>query len=317
MKSFFTILVLCTGIASVAGFIHENEQPTYVTSKVALGKLLFNENILSLDSSVSCASCHNPTLAFADTVAFSKGINGTLTKRNVPSVLNMANRPYFFYDGRATTLQQQALQPIAHKDEMGLPIAEAVNRLNQNSFYSKQFYHLYKQKVTEKNLADVLAAFEKSLETTNSKFDDWANNKVRFTAAEERGRQLFTGNKSKCFECHFTEDFTDDGFKNIGLFNGLQLNDSGRYNITKKKADIGKFKTPGLRNVAITAPYMHNGQFKTLEEVLAYYNQPNGFFAHQQNIDPILKKGLGLTAQEQKDIIAFLKTLTDKAYIRK
>jgi len=287
-----------------------------ITTKAALGKKLFSEKILSKDSSVSCATCHKPAFAFADTMAFSMGIEGKPTKRNTPSVLNMKNRPYYFWDGRAASLEEQALMPIQNPDEMGLTITEAIERLNRNSTYRLLFKKIFNQPATAGNLAAVFAAYEQTLETVDSKFDDWSNNIKNLGAAEERGRQLFIGNKAKCFDCHFQEDFTDDSFKNIGLFNGREYNDSGRFNISKEKNDLGKFKTPGLRNIAVTAPYMHNGMFRTLEEVIDYYNDPQKFIADAINIDPALSKPLGLTAREKKDLVAFLKTLTDKKYYR-
>ncbi len=286
-----------------------------IANKITLGKKLFSEKILSKDSSVSCASCHNPALAFADTLAFSIGIKGKETSRNTPSVLNMKQRPYYFYDGRATSLEEQALMPIANEDEMGLQISEAVERLNNNVTYKKLFFEVFKEKPTAKNLSAAFAAFENTLETVDSKYDDWANDKLKLSKQEDRGRELFIGTKAKCFDCHFGDDFTGDEFKNIGLFNGNFLTDSGRFRITKKEADIGKFKTPGLRNVAVTPPYMHNGIFSNLKEVLRYYNDPKGFFPHQINVDSTFNKPLGLTEREQNDIIAFLKTLTDKVYL--
>lgn len=226
------IAILCSVLSVAFSFNGD----AAAISKATLGKKLFSEKILSRDSSVSCASCHNPSLAFADTLAFSIGINGNETKRNTPSVLNMKNRPYFFYDGRASTLQQQALIPIANSEEMGLPINEAVQRLNKNVVYKKLFFEVFKKKPSAENLAAAFAAYEQTLETVDSRFDDWANNKVKFTSEEERGRQLFIGEKAKCFNCHFGDDFTGDEFKNIGLYNENFLTDSGRYLITKKKA---------------------------------------------------------------------------------
>ncbi len=313
MKLLFTIFILGIVVFAASSFINKIDDVTAL-SKATLGKKLFSEKILSKDSSVSCASCHNPNLAFADTLAFSIGINGNETKRNTPSVLNMKNRPYFFWDGRAASLEEQSLMPIANPEEMGLPIKEAIHRLNKNSTYIKMFMQVFKQKPNAKNLAIAFAAYEKTLETVDSKYDDWANDKVKLTAAEERGRVLIIGEKAKCFDCHFGDDFTGDEFKNIGLYNENFLTDSGRYRITKKESDMGKFKVPGLRNIAVTAPYMHNGMFATLEEVLRYYNNPKGFFPHQVNIDTTFSKPLNLSAKEQSDIIAFLKTLTDKAY---
>lgn len=315
VKAFLIILVFISGLFVVSGFM-EDTQPAAV-SKAALGKMLFSEKMLSLDSSVSCASCHKPDYAFADTVALSLGIHDKETFRNVPSVLNMKNRPYFFWDGRAASLEAQSLMPIANPDEMGLPVKEAVKRLNENERYRKLFYAVFRQKPSAQNLSAAIAAYENTLETVNSKFDDWSNGKTSLSVSEERGRQLFIGDKAKCFDCHFGDDFTGDEFRNIGLFTGSFLTDSGRFNITKKKADLGKFKVPGLRNIAVTAPYMHNGMFASLKEVLHYYNAPKGFFPHQINMDPVFEKGLNLTEQEQSDIITFLETLTDRAYRRK
>jgi cytochrome c peroxidase len=305
------ILLLTAGILS---FTMLNN--SVIDNKAALGKKLFSEKILSNDSSVSCASCHKPQFAFADTAAFSTGIKGKLTQRNTPSVLNMKNRPYFFWDGRATSLEEQALMPIQNPDEMGLSIDEAVKRLNESKVYKNLFQKIFKQKPTAKNLAAAFSAYEKTLETVDSKFDDWSNNLKKLTAAEERGRKLFIGDKAKCFDCHRMEDFTTDEFKNIGLYNEKELHDAGLFNITKKETDKGKFKIPGLRNIGVTAPYMHNGMFKTLEEVVEYYNNPQKVITAAINIDNALKKPLGLTEKEKKDLVTFLKTLTDKKYAR-
>jgi cytochrome c peroxidase len=311
MKFAFVTILLIIAI-TIWGF-SSTEQ---LYSKASLGKLLFNEKILSKDSSVSCSSCHNPNLGFADTLPFSVGVRGQLTKRNTPSVLNMKNRPYYFWDGISSSLEEQSLMPIQNPDEMGLSIKEAVYRLNQSSFYKKQFQLVFNSDPNQMNLAAAIAAFESTLETSDSKFDDWANNKTRLTASEERGRQVFLSNKAKCFECHFQIDFTNDDFKNIGLFNGNNFNDSGRFLITRDKDDLGKFKTPGLRNIAITSPYMHNGIFKTLEEVVDYYNDVKKIVPDTKNLDPTLSKPLGLTNQQKKDLVAFLKTLTDKRYAK-
>jgi len=311
MKFAFVTILLIIAI-TIWGFSNTG----HLYSKASLGKLLFNEKILSKDSSVSCSSCHNPNLGFADTLPFSVGVRGKLTKRNTPSVLNMKNRPYYFWDGRSSSLEEQSLMPIQNPDEMGLPIKEAVYRLNQSSFYKKQFQLVFNSDPNQMNLAAAIAAFESTLETSDSKFDDWANNKTRLSASEERGRQVFLSNKAKCFECHFQIDFTNDDFKNIGLFNGNNFNDSGRFLITRDKDDLGKFKTPGLRNIAITSPYMHNGIFKTLEEVVDYYNDVQKVVPDTKNLDPSLSKPLGLTNQQKKDLVAFLKTLTDKRYAK-
>ncbi len=315
MKKIIFPLASALILITISSFFEQGNDS--IATKAALGKKLFSEKILSKDSTVSCASCHKPGFAFADTTAFSVGIGGKLTKRNTPSVLNMKNRPYFFWDGRAASLEEQSLMPIQNPDEMGLAIEEAVSRLNKSPEYKMLFQKIFRQKPDAKNLAAAFAAFEETLETVNSKFDDWSNNLGKLTTQEERGRQLFVGDKAKCFDCHRMEDFTTDEFKNIGLYDEYKLNDAGLYTITKKESDKGKFKTPGLRNVAVTAPYMHNGMFKTLEEVLNYYNSPDWFIENPINRDDALKTPLRLTSQEKKDIIAFLKTLTDKKYLQR
>jgi cytochrome c peroxidase len=309
-KNMVAVFCICIIVLGISAFIQVAPKPT----AAAIGKKLFNDKILSKDQSISCASCHIPERGFADTIAFSFGIYKTPTTRNTPSVLNMKFRPYFFWDGRAETLEQQSLMPIAHANEMGLPINEAVERLNANANYIYLFKQVFNAKPSAKNIGIAIAAFEKTLETGQSKFDESFNGKAKLTASEERGRKLFISDKTKCFDCHRGDDFTTDEFKNIGLYNGNNLNDVGRYAITKDSADIGKFKTPGLRNVAITAPYMHNGMFATLEQVVEYYNNPGAFVPDAINIDEVLQAPLGLTKQEKTDLVAFLKTLTDKRF---
>ncbi|MBL0054865.1 MAG: cytochrome-c peroxidase [Chitinophagaceae bacterium] len=312
-KTFYTFLLLCLSISFISASIGSDGDP--ISTKIALGRKLFSEKILSKDSSVSCASCHKPEFAFADTVAFSLGIEGKLTKRNTPSVLNMKNRPYYFYDGRAASLEEQSLMPIQNPDEMGLPIDEAVSRLNASPVYKTLFKKIFREAPSAKNLSSALAAYEETLETVNSKFDDWSNNLRDLSPSEERGRKLFVGDKAKCFDCHAMEDFTTDDFRNIGLYNGKDLVDAGLFNITKKETDLGKFKTPGLRNVAVTAPYMHNGIFKTLDEVIEYYNDPSKVVENSLNMDQALMKPLGLSVLEKKDLVAFLRTLTDRKFL--
>lgn len=290
--------------------------PAPITTKQALGQQLFNEKILSKDSTVSCASCHIPSLGFADSVALSIGIHGMASSRNTPSVLNMKNRPYFFWDGRAKSLEEQSLMPIANKEEMGLPIDEAVKRLNQNKTYTNLFLKIFGALPSARTLSLAIAAYEKTLETDESKFDLSFGDSIQLSESEERGRQLFVGEKAKCFDCHMGPDFTNDDFKNIGLYDGASLSDKGRFNIFKKTEDLGKFKTPSLRNIAITAPYMHNGMFKTLEEVVEFYNNTRDFVKNPINIDSSLAKPLGLSHQEKADLVNFMKTLTDKQYAK-
>ncbi len=283
-------------------------------TKEALGAMLFLDPILSSDNTISCASCHIPSRAFADTVALSKGVGGKLGTRNTPSAMNLASHDIFFHDGRAESLELQAAGPIENPVEMNLPVTEAVKKLNANKNYVAFFKKLYKESPTKANLLDALATFERSLETSNTPFDKYMNDDTTaISASAKRGQKIFNV-KGKCFDCHFGPDFTRDDFKNIGLYNGKELNDVGRYGVTKDSADIGKFKVPGLRNIAVTGPYMHNGMFKTLTEVIDYYNEPQKFVKGIINMDTIMLTPINLTAQDKADLLEFLKTLTDEQF---
>ncbi len=287
-----------------------------VNSEITLGEKLFFDNILSSDRSINCGSCHIPAFAFADTAALSIGVGGAIGNRNAPSVMNVAFRDSVFWDGRAHSLEDQVVFPVENLDEMNLPFDSAVARIQGVKEYQKLFKKIYQSKPNRKNIIQAISAFEKSLETEDTPNDRWLNDDEPsgMTAQMIRGRELFTGTKTKCFDCHYTPDFTSDEFKNIGLFDGKALNDSGRYNVTKRVEDIGKFKIPGLRNVAITAPYMHNGMFKTLREVIDYYDDPIQFVKQPYAIDSLMPRKIGLTEQEKEDLIAFLESLTDDRY---
>lgn len=281
-----------------------------------LGEKLFHDPILSSDYSISCASCHKPQFAFADTAAFSVGVGGKLGTRNTPSAMNMAMREHFFWDGRAASLEAQVSGPISNPVEMNLPFKQAVLRVRHHDAYRKLFWQVYRRLPDSLHIVKALAAFERSLETFNTPNDRWLNDLPNGLNEEQlRGRELFMGNRTRCFDCHFTPDFTADEFRNIGLFNGTSLNDSGRYLITRKHDDIGKFKVPGLRNVAITAPYMHNGQFKTLREVIDYYNEPDVVIPNAINRDTMLPKKMNLTESEKNALEAFLIALTDEQFV--
>lgn len=279
-----------------------------------LGALLFSDPILSSDRTVSCASCHIPAFAFSDTSAFSKGVGGHLGSRNTPGITNMSAREHFFWDGRAATLEQQVIGPIENSVEMNLPLPMAIERLKNHPEYLRYFKYFYGHAPDTASLTNALAAFMRTLETSDTPFDDWMQgNKSAMNASAVRGRQVFM-KKGKCFDCHFSPDFTGDEFRNIGLYDGEKLNDTGRHAVTQKEADKGKFKVPGLRNVALTAPYMHNGQFKTLKEVIDYYDQPDQFGIHSIGRDTLLQRPLGLTAAEKTDLEAFMEALTDRRF---
>jgi cytochrome c peroxidase len=317
MKKGFSFIFILVTIVLLSAFANTQTSNRIVT-KEQLGEKLFFDKILSSDQTISCASCHIPQFAFADTLPFSKGVNGKITARNTPSVMNMAARDLYFYDGRAASLEAQVVFPVEHPNEMNLPFHQAVERINHSKEYRKLFFQLYKKNPDSISIVDAIARFEKTLETDQTPNDRWMNDQTdAMTASQLRGRELFTSDKTKCFECHFTPDFTSDEFKNIGLFNGKELNDSGRYTITKNPNDIGKFKIPGLRNVAVTAPYMHDGRFKTLREVIDYYDNPSLFIKNSIGRDSILPEKIGLTEQEKIDLASYLIALTDDQFSAK
>lgn len=283
-------------------------------ARAELGQRLFFDPLLSSDRTVSCASCHKPEHAFADTTQVSKGVGGKEGTRNTPSVMNSTARVTFFWDGRAGTLEEQAIFPIENPIEMNLPMATAIERLNADQEYAKAFNELYGGPATAKSLGRALAAFEKTLETANSPYDRYSQgDDAAMTDAAKRGRLLFIG-KANCATCHSGEDFTSDRFENIGLFNGKDLNDRGRGDVTRIETDAGLFKVPTLRNVAITAPYMHNGMFAALREVIDYYDNPDAHVTGALRRDAKLDKPLQLTEVEKQDLQAFLEALTDDRF---
>lgn len=315
MKQGFVIFLISTII--LVGFLSfkKEDKPKKLT-KEQLGEMLFFDTILSEDYSISCASCHKPEFAFADTVAFSTGVHGRKGTRNTPSAMNVASREALFWDGRAQTLEEQALGPIENPVEMNLTVTEAIQRLN-NSKYRQLFLDVFGKVPDKDNLGAAISAFEQTLETGDTPNDRWLRDEPGgLTAQQERGREIFRV-KGKCFECHFTPDFTADEFRSIGLFNGKAYNDSGRYHFTKNAEDIGKFKVPGLRNVAVTAPYMHDGSMKTLREVIDYYDQPLSLVPDAIGRDSLLQQPLNLTETEKQDLEAFLHSLTDDRFVKK
>jgi len=285
------------------------------SNKQELGELLFFDPILSIDSTISCATCHKPQFAFADSSATSRGVGSIHGLRNTPSAMNVAMQRNFFWDGRAKTLEEQALAPIENPNEMNLPICEALQRLKKSESYNSYFKKIFKDEPTRSNLAEAIAAFERTLETSNSQFDQWKFYQEPHAVSEavKRGFMVFN-NKGKCIQCHFGANFARDEFRNIGLFNARELNDSGRAVISGDPKDAGKFKIAPLRNVAITAPYMHNGILKTLKDVIEFYNDPAKIVPNAINRDSLLAKPLGLSDQEKADLETFLMALTDKSF---
>ena len=297
----------------------EKEKKEKITTESELGERLFFDPILSRDSSISCASCHKPEFAFADNVALSEGVFHRLGTRNTPSAMNQTDRNFYFWDGRAETLSEQALGPMENHVEMDFPLTLSIRRLLKNKEYLEAFQYVYGKVPSKELLGKAIAAYEETLETGNTVFDKYmsGDDTTLMSESAKRGLKIFN-TKGKCFDCHFGVDFTgNDRFKNIGLYNGKDLNDEGRYTITGNKKDLGAFKVPGLRNIAQTAPYMHNGQFKTLRDVIDYYDTPDKFIPNSINRDTLLNKPLNLTEDEKKDLENFLLSLSDEQFLTK
>ncbi len=309
LASCFIVLFACSG----------QKETKLISTETELGESLFFDPILSRDSTISCASCHKPEFAFADNSPVSKGVANRTGERNTPSCMNQSDRNLYFWDGRAETLEEQALGPIENPVEMDLPLSLAVKRLLRNEMYTKAFQHVYGKVPSRELLAQAIANYERTLETSNTAFDAYVSGKDTnaLSASAKRGLAIFN-NKGKCFDCHFGVDFTgNDRFKNIGLYNGKDLNDVGRSKISGQQKDLGAFKVPGLRNIAKTAPYMHNGMHKTLREVIDYYDTPDKFIPNAINRDSLLSKPLGLTEEDKKDLENFLLSLTDERFLTK
>jgi len=310
MKSRITWALLGVCLYMAYAFV-----PQPVITKSALGERLFSDPILSLDSTLSCASCHIQEFAFCDTAQFSLGVGRRMGKRNSPGITNLSARAHFFYDGRAATLEQQVLLPIQDTMEMRATLPLVIERLKRHDAYDAAFRQLYGMPADSEKLAEVLAEFVRTLETSDTPFDRWSKgNPGGMDESAIRGRTVFM-EKGKCFDCHFSPDFTGDEFRNVGLYTGRRnLADRGRFDITGDSLDLGKFKVPGLRNVALTAPYMHNGMFQTLEEVIEFYDAPNQTIPGGFNRDTLLNTPLNLSQAEKSDLKAFLEALTDDRF---
>lgn len=277
-----------------------------------LGEVLFNDVILSVDRTLSCASCHKPAFAFADNLPRSPGVNGNITDRNTPSVMYLHQSKHFFWDGRARTYEEQAMGPIASAKEMGLPLAEAEKRLRESPFYQQAFGRVYKAEPSLLLLGRALADFQRSLAPHDSPYDRYAAGDINaLSPAAIRGMELFIYD-ANCVFCHEEPYFGSDEYFNIGLYDGDGRRDVGRFGISKDSADLGSFETPPLRNIALTAPYMHDGSMFTLREVLEYYNEPDKVVKSSRNRHKEIKP-LNLTPQDLSDLEAFLHSLTDES----
>jgi cytochrome c peroxidase len=275
-------------------------------AKVELGKQLYFDGRLSKNNQVPCAACHLPATGFADARQVSIGVGGAIGDRQAPTIFNTAYNPSQFWDGRVGSLEEQVLGPIQEEDEMAETHENVVKKIGKIKGYQQQFRAVFGTEVSLQGIAEAIAAYERTVVSTNSAFDKYVlGDATGMGEAAIRGMALFKG-KARCILCHNGANFTDNQFHNLGVPQvGPRKEDLGRYDVTRIERDKGAFKTPTLRSITETAPYMHDGVFKTLDEVVAFLDQGGG---QNQNLSPFIKP-LGLSAQEKADLIAFLKAL--------
>lgn len=273
--------------------------------RVRLGRKLFFDPVLSEDGTVACASCHDPAHGFASDAPLAVGIKGRVGPRNTPSLLNRAYGDSFFWDGRSKTLEEQALEPIVNPREMGGPLNDVVARLQADAAYRADFAAAYRDGLTAQNLGRALAAFERVLLSGGSRVDRFqAGDFTALNDRERAGLWLFES-RGQCWRCHRGANYTDEKLHNTGVA-ALQADpDPGRFAVTRDSADRGRFKTPSLRDVSRTAPYMHDGSLSTLREVVDYYNR--GGVKHP-GLDQAIKR-LELTSDEVDRLVDFLVAL--------
>jgi cytochrome c peroxidase len=276
-------------------------------AKVDLGKQLYFDGRLSKDNAIACAFCHNPFTGFADPRQTSIGVGGGIGGRQAPTVYNTGFIPLQFWDGRAGSLEEQAIGPIVNPVEMAETHENVVKKLGKIKGYQQQFRAVFGTDVNLQGIAEAIAAYERTVVSTDSAFDKYVSGDTKaMDEAAVRGMALFKG-KARCILCHNGPNFTDNDFHNLGVPQvGPMKEDHGRFYVTRQEHDKGAFKTPTLRSITETAPYMHDGVFKTLEEVVDFLDQGGG---HNPNLSQMVKP-LGLTQQEKADLIAFLKALT-------
>lgn len=274
-------------------------------AKVELGAMLFFEPRLSGSNMMSCATCHHPKRGFSDGEPLFIGDHGNTGPRATPTAQNLAWNTTFFWDGRAGSLEDQALMPIRSLQEMNQEVQQLLEELRRAGYYPYFKKAFGKGAVmTPANIGKAIASFERTLVSVNAPFDRYIEgDRTALTASQLRGKHLFE-TKAQCTTCHFGPNFTDDGFHNIGI----DTLDTGRYKVVPIPAMKYAFKTPGLRDVAFRAPYFHDGSAATLEDVLDVYDQ--GGASYMRDMPNLGIQPLGLTGQEKEDVVAFLEALT-------
>ena len=279
-------------------------------AKIALGKTLFFDPKLSVNGSISCAFCHMPKVGYADPRPVSIGVGGKRGGRNAPPVLNAAYLKLQFWDGRAGSLEEQAIGPLTNPVEMENPNNQSVvDRLRKIPAYRKRFQEVFGGSVSIDRIAEAIAAYERTLVTPETPYDRFLmGDKKALSPAQKRGFMLFKG-KARCVLCHSGALLSDQGYHNLAVpQTGTLPVDVGRYAVTHDPLDKGKFRTAPLRNVALTSPYMHDGTFRNLRQVVDFYDRGGGRSRFPTK-DPLLVP-LHLTSSEKQDLVAFLKSLT-------
>lgn len=297
-------LTLPLGLQEEAAYIPPDNPLT--AKKIELGRQLYFDGRLSADGTVSCATCHAPDKGFSDGRSTSTGIKGQLGERNAPVAINRLFSQEQFWDGRAASLEEQALGPIQNPIEMGNTLKKMVAKLHTIQGYRKQFKKVFGTDVNAAGVAKAIAAFERSLVCGNSAFDRYEDgDDAALSESEQRGLELFR-ERGNCVRCHTGFAFTDERYHNIGVGMDKASPDLGRFKVTKKESDKGAFKTPTLRNIGASGPYFHDGSAKTLEDVVEFYDKGG---TKNPNLSNEMKRLL-LSVPEKADLVAFLKSLS-------
>ncbi|MFT5480671.1 MAG: cytochrome c peroxidase, partial [Bacteroidia bacterium] len=283
----------------------------YTLARWELGKKLFFDPVLSVDSSLSCGSCHKPNLAFSDELATTPGVFNRPGTRNAPTLANVAYHPYFTREGGVPTLEMQVLVPLQEHNEFDFNIVDAGDRLAKIPDYIEMSLAAYNRKPDYYVITRALANFERSFLSGNSTYDQYIRfgGSEKMTAKAKLGADLFFSNKTNCSSCHSGFDFTNYSFENNGLY--TEYSDPGRMRLTGKEEDAARFKVPSLRNVAVTGPYMHDGSIQSLEAVIEHYNL--GGKNHPNKSAELTP--LALSKEQKIQLLAFLESLTDEEFI--
>jgi len=276
-----------------------------------LGKRLFYEKRLSIDNSISCGSCHQPSLAFAHNLALSPGVFNRAGTRNAPSLVNVGYHPYLLKEGSVPTLEMQVLVPIQEHNEFNHNIVDIVNELQRDSTYVTLSDQAYDRDLDAFVITRAISTFQRTMISGNSAYDKYTyqGNQSALNSSEKRGMELFFSSRTNCSSCHGGFNFTNYSFENNGLDSIYA--DNGRFRLTNDSADEALFKVPSLRNVGLTAPYMHDGRFSTLEEVIEHYDGGGENHKHKSS----LIQPLTLSQAEKDELLAFLNSLTDYSFI--